>query len=252
MSNTYVFNAGQTHRYQPGEALPAFSRAPYEPAEIVTHFPALEVHPNFKNRDYVVIGDVTEKITGVTAEMVDWWWANMEKGYPLWAPGEHYGFEWKVPPCEVGYEGSVEISYEFNPAQPLEMTRISIEEYPFTQCMEHCWLTRTYLGEVEMQLVHMYEDTEDGIYWRTIQYLSKSSLAIMPKDFGGGEEERGAHMAYESGRLNAFLPQLYALWKDHPDPSQSVPYNLTVTKKEDGTWCHLHDNKPVWKADFTS
>lgn len=28
-------------------------------------------------------------LPGVTPEMLDWFWANMEKGYYLWAPGSH-------------------------------------------------------------------------------------------------------------------------------------------------------------------
>ena len=32
-------------------------------------------------------------IPGVTEEMLDWWWVNMEKGYELWCPDEHKGFQ---------------------------------------------------------------------------------------------------------------------------------------------------------------
>ncbi len=37
---------------------------------------------------------------------------------------------------------------------------------------------------------------------------------------------------------------LYELWKDHPDPSQSVPCDLRVRKTPDG-WAYLAENGPV-------
>ena len=46
---------------------------------------------------------VDHVIPGVTAEMIDWWWVNMEKGYELWCPEEHKGFKWEVEPPPGGH-----------------------------------------------------------------------------------------------------------------------------------------------------
>ena len=87
-----IFNGGQRRRYQQGERPIIFKRKDVPPAKVVPAAP-LEIHPKFKDFDYQVMFDTNEFIPGVTAKMVDWFWANMEKGYHLWAPGEHYGFD---------------------------------------------------------------------------------------------------------------------------------------------------------------
>lgn len=245
----YVFNAGQRRKYKEGEAPIKFPRVPFTKVEVLTDIPALEVHPKFADKDYVVTADVTEYIPGVTAEMVDWWWGNMDKGYHVWAPGEHYGFDWVVPPNEVGYEGSVEASYEFDPLHPLILTRRSIKEYPFTDCYEHCWMSSGMLGPVETTLIHMYQDVEGGIYWRSVQFLTRPMAELMAS-IADKMPDTASHMEYESGRLNAFLPQLYDLWKDHPDPWENVHYDLTTEKQADGTWAHKYPNTPPKYEDY--
>ncbi len=243
MSEKIIFTAGQRRIYKEGEAPIHFERVPFTKAEVLTDIPALEVHPKFADYNYVVTSDVTEMIPGVTSEMVDWWWGNMEKGYHIWAPGEHYGFDWIVPPCEVGYAGSVEASYEFDPVHPIVLTRRSIDEYPFTDCYRHCWMTSGNLGPVETWLVHMYQDVPGGIHWRSVQFMTKENAELMAS-IADKMPDLSSHMEYESGRLNAFLPQLYELWKDHPDPWENIHYDLTTKKNEDGTWSHVSENLP--------
>ena len=240
---TGIFGAGQRRIYHEGEKAVVFPRAEYDITEIVTDIPPLEIHEKFKEKDYVVTMDVTEKVLGVNSEMIDWWWGNLEKGYLLWAPGEHYGFEWIVPPCEVGYEGSVEASYEFDPVHPMVITRIGMQEYPFTECFSHCWIAEGFLGPVKTMLVHMHEDVPDGIYWRTVQVMTKEMQEQMLRN-ADKMPDANAHTGYESGRLRYFLPALYALWKDHPDPWQNVHFDLTTKKNEDGTWAHKSKNLP--------
>ena len=52
------------------------------------------------------------------------------------------------------------------------------------------------------------------------------------------------HALYESARFKEFLPQMYALWKNHPDPYQNVHFDLRVKQNPDGTWSHICDNLP--------
>lgn len=237
MGEKMLFNGGQRRIYKEGEAPVQFERAPYDHCEILTDIPALEFHPKFADKHLVTTVDMTEKVLGVTAEMIDWWWGNLEKGYHLWAPGEHYGFEWIVPPCEVGYEGSVEASYEFDPVHPIEITRVGMQNYPYTDCYEHCWVAQGHLGPALTTLVHMYEDVEGGILWRTVQIMSEEDIKWL-QDNHIEMPDTSEHLAYESGRLRHFLPQLYDLWKDHPDPWQNVKFDLRTVKQTDGTWKH--------------
>ena len=247
MSDTnFVFNAGQGRVYQENEQPVRFEKVPFEKAPVISDIPRLEVHPAFADRHYVVTSDVTEYISGVTAEMCDWWWGNLEKGYDVWAPGEHYGFDWKIPPCQVGYEGSVELSYEFDPHHPLELIRLGMHEYPFTECFEHCWLAGCMLGSVQTYLVHMYEDTDGGILWRSVQFMTEADAARMEHN-KDKMPDLPSHMEYESGRLNVVLPPLFQLWSIHPDPWQNVQFDLTTVKKDDGTWGHKYVNLPPEK-----
>ncbi len=238
-----LIGAGQKKLYVDGEPRIYFDQIPYTPVEHLDMEP-FEIHPKFADKEYVIITDNTEYIPGVTADMVDWWWANMEKGYFLWAPGEHYGFDWIVPPCDAGYLGSVEASYEFDPCHPLPITRRSIgDEYPMKQCYEHCWMSTFGLNPGEMLLIHTYQDVEGGIWWRNIVLMEGHWY----REVGNVFEtlpEFPSHMEYEAGRLNAFLPQLYELWKDHPDPWENVHYDLRVRQREDGTWEHISPNLP--------
>ena len=236
-----IFNGGQRKIYEKDEERIYFPKVPYTVAEVVPVEP-LQFHENYLEKHYVLISDVNEYIPGVTAKMVDWWWGNMEKGYHLWAPGAHYGFDWVVPPCQVGYEGSIEASYEFDPHKPFQITRLNMREYPFTTCYEHCWISRLDIEESKLILVHMYEDHEDGIYWRSIVFEAQELFDRLGNPFENIPEFPG-HMKYESGRLNAFLPQLYELWKDHPDPWENVHFDLSTTQNEDGTWRHVYPNK---------
>ena len=58
-----------------------------------------EIHPKFADKNYTLIGEpVIEELDGITPEMLDWFWANMEKCYFLWAPGAHAGFAWDPSP----------------------------------------------------------------------------------------------------------------------------------------------------------
>lgn len=236
-----MFTAGQRRIYKEGDERVYFAQVPYTPAEVVP-LPAYEFHPNYADRNYVMISDVNEYIPGVTAEMVDWWWGNMEKGYHIWAPGEHYGFDWIVPPCEVGYEGSVEASYEFDPVTPLIITRQNMSEYPFTDCFDHCWISTLKLAVGEILLIHMYQDEREGIFWRSIVLMKKDIYDEYGNPFDN-IPEFPAHMQYESGRLNAFLPQLFELWKCNPDPWENIHFDLSTKKNEDGTWSHVYPNK---------
>ena len=51
-------------------------------------------------------------LPGVTEEMLDWVWANMEKGYYLGAPGSHKRFNWVKEPWRVGFEHSAHMISE--------------------------------------------------------------------------------------------------------------------------------------------
>lgn len=257
-----IYNGGQRRKYAPGERPIQFKRKEVTPAKVVP-VPPLEIHPKFADKHFMVMSDVNEFVPGVEAKMVDWFWGNMEKGYHLWAPGEHYGFDWIVPPCEVGYAGSVEGSYEFDPTNVIKITRASVEYYPFTECYEHCWMS--CFGDSTPDsgfLIHMYQDTEGGIFWRSVSVSSEERMKAMAeqmKKLAEMAEKTGMtppprpniaeHMAFESAMLGEFLPGLYKVWEGHPDPWQNVNFDLTTVRQEDGTWRHKYTNVPPTREE---
>ncbi|MCC8142379.1 MAG: hypothetical protein LIO56_07635 [Lachnospiraceae bacterium] len=237
-----LIGAGQHKEYADGEEGLHFPRMECPPLEHPDVEP-FEIHPKYADKDFVILADVVKFIPGITADMVDWWWANLEKGYFLWAPGEHYGFEWIIPPCDGGYM-TVEASYEFDPANPMAVTRRSIaDEYPFAQCYEHVIMSTFETHPGEMILIHTWQDQDDGILWRDLSlmegrwYKEVGNVFAHLPDFP-------SHMDYESRRLNQFLPQLYDMWKDHPDPWQNMHFDLRVRQREDGTWERISPNLP--------
>ena len=52
---------------------------------------------------------VEHELHGVTPEMIDWWWDNINttERYKLWHPEDHKSFEWEVSPKE-GHVGAIQ------------------------------------------------------------------------------------------------------------------------------------------------
>ena len=48
------------------------------------------------------------------------------------------------------------------------------------------------------------------------------------------------HEDYEASQWPVFLPKLYDLWKDHPDPSQNVKCCLEVRRGADGRYHYVN------------
>ena len=102
----YIPNGGQT--YLPVQDNINVPFLPYEaPAKPDPLLPPLELTAEAIEKGYVLPSQKQHFLPGVTAEMMDWFWANMEKCYYLWAPGSHKKFTWVKSPVEYGMEHSV-------------------------------------------------------------------------------------------------------------------------------------------------
>ncbi len=247
MSENYIPNAGQT--FLPALHSPYTQTVPYDKAaDLPSKEGGYQFHEKWKNSGYLMVGtDEVKFLKGVTPQMLDWFFANMEKAYYLWAPGEHLSFQWKVSPAEIGYEGSVEYIYETNHFLPVYMKRISMDNYPFTECASHCWISDGTFGDSGrgMRLIHMYDEIEGGTKWITIKLVHKSDADWIREYRSKADPAKTlAHNEYEAGRFKDFLPEIYRLWKDIPNPSQNVSFDLRTKQNPDGTWSHICDNKP--------
>lgn len=259
---TYVANGGQT--YQPCQDNVNVPFAAYEkPAKPNPLLPELKLNEDAIDKGYVLPSQKQHFLPGVTSEMMDWFWANMEKGYYLWAPGSHKKFTWVKTPVEYGMEASVHmISEACEPGaavfggEGVEIHRLALKEFfPFTTCLKHVICEGVYndLGELVDSTVHMWEDVEGGCVHitATVQNSKVSAppafiIDILKKDPNAKIVPNflTEHEDFEASQWPVFLPKLYDLWKNHPDPSQNVQCCLEVEKTAEG-WRYIKENGPV-------
>lgn len=258
----YSANAGQT--YTPVQENIHIRTLPYEPLKRPEPpLPEPELNEMALSRGWVLGRYNQHFLPGVTAEMLDWWWANMEKGYYLWAPGSHKRFSWVREPWKYGFLHSAHmISEAVGEGMPVfggsgvQIDRLGLEWYPFRDVLEHVIVEGIFNGKGEFvdMTVHQWQDVEGGcvhIYAAVanpgitepptfiLEMLAADPDAkpVPPSDTDHGE--------YEASRWPLFLPKLYELWKDHPDPSQSVPCDLRVAVDDDHSIRYLCENGPV-------
>jgi hypothetical protein len=158
-----------------------------------------------------------DELIGVTPEMIDWWWVNMEKGYPLWEPDDHKSFAWEVPPPVGGYLGAIQVVEEKMGNGPVMKIHIRWDD-PDT-----CPIPRVYAhaivaaginpaGQVQAMILHEYEATRNGSRMRSTMRF----LGPVPPQL---PEIWKAHDRAEVSTFPRFLPALYHLWQVVKDPA---------------------------------
>ncbi len=261
--SNYIPNGGQT--YLPADKNTKIPFMPYDPpAKPDPLLPELELTEEAKEKGYVLASQKQHLLPGVTAEMIDWFWANMEKGYYLWAPGSHKRFSWVKSPAQVGFEDSIHmISEACEPdlavfgGDGVEIHRLHLTDfYPLTTSLKHAICEGVFndLNELVDSTIHLWEDSPAGLlhYTATVSNTKSSMpphfiLDILKEDPNPKIVPNYAttHEDYEASQWPVFLPTLYQLWKNHPDPAQNVHCNLEVYKGEDGRYHYVEENGPV-------
>jgi hypothetical protein len=254
MKTDYIASAGQTHiPFSENTGIPFVDFE--KPAKPEPLLPQLELTQDALDKGLVLPSQKQHFLPGLTSEMLDWFWANLEKCYYLWAPGSHKRFNWIRTPYEYGFEDSVHMIAETTaPAlrvfggDGIEIHRLHLKEfYPFKTALKHVICEGVYndAGELVDSTIHEWEDVPGGIVHITATV--QNSKASMPPGFVLDilKENPDAkiipnyatdHEDYEASQWPVFLPVLYSLWKDHPDPSQNVHCDLTVELGEDGRY----------------
>ncbi len=259
----YTANGGQT--YLPFQDNTGIGFLPYEkPKRPEPPLPELVLSRKFIELGFELPSQKQHFLPGVTAEMMDWFWANMEKCYYLWAPGSHKRFSWVREPWKYGMMHSAHIISEVvEPGLPVfggngvQINRLGLEEhYPFTTCLEHVIVEGVFNGKGEWidATVHMWEDTAGGLFHITATV--QNTRATAPPDFILEMLAKDPHVKivpnfatehedYEASQWPVFLPKLYELWKDHPDPTQNVRCNLKAEQGADGVFRYVEPHEPV-------
>lgn len=165
-----------------------------------------------------------DELVGVTPEMIDWWWVNMEKGYPLWEPNDHKSFVWEVPPPEGGYLGAIQIAEErMGPMPPMKI-RIrwdDPDDCPIPRTYEHAIVASGINpeGKVQAMILHEYEKSPKGTRMRsTMRFLGPVPPAL--------PEIWKKHDKAEVSTFPNFLPDLYRIWQSVKDPTINRQCNL--------------------------
>jgi hypothetical protein len=195
---------------------------------------------------------VDHVIPGVTTEMIDWWWVNMEKGYELWCPDEHKGFRWEVEPPLGGHIGAVQIATESIDYGPVRDIRIEwVDPNLGTQEQKDFWTYEHLLtaGNTGAQpgtppgvvLSHQYEAIPGGCRMRSCMHGFPGAppaggpppgpLPPHPsakKPTGGGWR---VHNIAEVSTFKAFLPALWGIWQAVPDPTINRRCSLKIKKE---------------------
>ena len=150
------------------------------------------------------------ELRGVTPEMLDWWWDNMDNDtYKLWNPQDHIALEWQIPPSQVGHAGAIHMACESISDIPASILRIRWEEpsaAPIATIYSHVNVGSALSpGTEDIPLgsaVHEYEETSYGTRMRSTFLLP----AFAPQQF---LDSLRKHNIAEMGQFPEFLPQLF-------------------------------------------
>ncbi|HEX7364548.1 MAG TPA: phloretin hydrolase [Dehalococcoidia bacterium] len=161
-----------------------------------------------KNKTVALV--MNHELQGVTPEMLDWWWDNLDNNtYRLWHPQDHIALDWQISPAQVGHAGAIHMACEKIADEPARMLRIRWEEReaaPISTIYSHVNVGSPLapgVDDIPMgSLVHEYEKTSYGTRMRSTFTLP----AFAPQQFMDNLRQ---HNIAEMGRFPEFLPQLY-------------------------------------------
>jgi len=149
---------------------------------------------------------VDHELKGVTPEMIDWWWDNINntERYKLWHPKDHKSFIWENPPIN-GHVGTVQRVIETVKFPTLLRIRWEdINSIPISAEYKHV-LAASVLNrndEPIAWLLHEYGALQNGTQLRTTFRLP----AKVPQWFVKALHE---HNIGEIREFTNFLPELY-------------------------------------------
>lgn len=173
-----------------------------------------------KNGFWIKTVIVDQEIKGLTPDMMNWWWDNIDSSYRYqrWHPTAHLSFEWlEAPesPNNTTYSpGAVQKVDEYlGPYKnSLLITWLPKEEAAERVEYEHWLYAQTDLaglnGIMPQDMIHEYQmnDTGDGIVMRSTFNVPFFLDWVMPEF----TSELGKHALQEMQMLQYFLPQLFS------------------------------------------
>lgn len=163
---------------------------------------------------------VDQEIKGLTPDMMNWWWDNIDSTYRYqrWHPTAHLSFEWLEAPSSPNNTtysvGAVQrvVEYLGPYKNALLITWLPKEDAADRVEYQHWLYAKTDLdglnGIMPQDMIHEYQmnGTGDGIVMRSTFNVPFFLDWVMP-DF---TSELGKHALQEMQMLQYFLPQLFS------------------------------------------
>ena len=254
--NDYIPNAGRPGCPSGTTSTSPCLTLPPAPGPI-PELPTPVISAAFADQGFVLGAWSQHFLAGVTADMMDWWWANMEGLLPLGpraqalqlGQGPGPGGLSEERPLHLRGHGGQQAGVRrrqghHSPAGP-ELVPPSPEPVP-----RHCGrgvFNRKRSSATAPSTCG--EDVPGGSQppdrlGAEHQVLHAPRLCAGVPQANPTDEERAIHAEYEASRWPVFLPTLYALWQGHPDPSQNVQCDLRV-EWTDRVPHYLAENGPV-------
>lgn len=177
-------------------------------------------------------------LDGVTAQMIDWFWSNMEKGFILWHPEEHEILEWPVPVKHGDLRGAVhnapqtwsdgrrqDLFIRFEPLESLtpDERDLITHSHVLVACglglSEEEWHRNDPMGF----RIHQWSPSDNGVVGRS------SAVPRRRKETVEDGRVWAQHAAQEVGNWEAFLPDLFNMYRVVKKPEINPFTDLSVT-----------------------
>ncbi len=204
---------------------------------------------------------VDTELIGVTADMIDWFWVNMEKGFVLWHPQDHVWMKWLKEPEADNPIGSIHDTFQISggadnpemvaiyekaysaksPDEKFLLKMIDVSELPKDVqdyiSMEHVVvITGVNSQGISMSYrVHEYERSDCGVRTRTTAVPTEEGNKIFPNlDEDYDLKVWAVHGMGEITSYPSFLPELYKMWLPVKNRNISRRFSFKVERDENG------------------
>ena len=195
-------------------------------------------------------------LDGVTPDMIDWHWCNMEKTFILWHPQEHRALSWVIRPTEDKFIGAIHKTIQGG--EPADMwdpnevpfglkywdPRIMSKEMADVVFCDHMVLVGSVKdGDYDAKTagsfrIHQWMASDNGVVGMS------SGITLNPEDLEKEKKRMMKWTLHAGGEVHnwaVFLPTLYNLYKVVENPKVNIHHSLKIEKTPDGLVRYVND-----------
>jgi len=199
----------------------------------------MNVRQDEKNRTHI-----DWELDGVTANQIDWFWMNMEKGFALWHPIEHTAFYWAIKPTDGNALGAIHVAPQrwadgtlIEPHIRYDDVATLAEDIADLIVYDHCVVvaaialfSKDYKPEnpVVAYRIHQWEATDGGVRGRSSAVPVKAEPLETAKERG---ITWAKHAGEEVNYWADFLPELYRLFRVVKSPEMNPQFSFKVKRE---------------------